>query len=251
MGDIVLSLGNNAPHEIHTPDRVEDGGPVWRPGARGEVVADWGGRGPVRLHQLDEAGQTRIVVHDTASVSRALRDVQHAWDYHSSQPAGWVLVEDDGGDGIKASLLKAMLEDHFGVPQPSGLTMLVTNGGLDYAAAQLGGAGGTTVSKYVGLSANATAPAATDTTLTGEIATAGGGLVRAAATYAHTVGASSYTLTITFTANGTDALPVTVNKAGVFTASSAGTMTFEDAVSPAVTFNASGDSATITYAVTV
>jgi hypothetical protein len=57
-----------------------------------------------------------------------------------------------------------------------------------------------------------------DTTLTGEIATAGGGLVRAQATYAHTAGTNTSTLTKTFTANASDALPVTVAKIGVFNA---------------------------------
>lgn len=253
MGDIVLRLGNSAPTEVHKPERVEDDVPVWGAKARGEVVGDWLGRGPHMVHALDvtESNQTTVVVHADTTVSRAVRDIGHGWDYHSTQQPGWVTIGDDGGDPHKAALLKAMVEDHFRLPTPDGATMLTTNGGLDYASAQLGGAASATaIAKYVAITANSTAPAATDTTLTGEIITAGGGLVRAAATYAHTAGASNYTLSVTFTANASDVLPVTVDKCGIFTASSGGTMVFEDTFT-GITFNASGDSGQITETVTV
>lgn len=103
---------------------------------------------------------------------------------------------------------------------------------------------------YIALTANSTAPSAGDTTLTAEIATGGGGLIRATGTYAHTTGAATYTLTKTFTANGSDALPVTVAKVGVFNASSAGTLVFESLLSPTAVFSASGDNTTITVTVT-
>jgi hypothetical protein len=122
-----------------------------------------------------------------------------------------------------------------------------TNAGNDFVAKQLAGAASATaVAKWVALTANATAPAAGDTTLTGEIATAGGGLVRQAGTYAHTTGAASYTITATFTANGTDALPVTIAKRGIFDAASGGALVFETLVSPTATLSASGDSLTLT-----
>ena len=124
-----------------------------------------------------------------------------------------------------------------------------TNAGADYQAQQLGGAASATaVAKWVGLTANATAPAAGDTTLTGEITTAGGGLVRKTGTYAHTTGAASYTITTTFTANGSDALPVTIAKRGIFSGS---TLVFETLVSPTATLSASGDSLTLTDTVTL
>jgi len=99
---------------------------------------------------------------------------------------------------------------------------------------------------YIAVTANATAPAAADTTLTAEITTAGGGLIRKQATYAHTTGTQTSTLTATFTANGSDSLPVTLAKAGVFNASSAGTMGFESLISPTATLSASGDNVTLT-----
>jgi hypothetical protein len=129
---------------------------------------------------------------------------------------------------------------------------MITNAGKDFQAKQLAGAASATaVAKWVGLTANATAPAAGDTTLTGEIATAGGGLVRQAGVYAHTNGTSNYTLTTTFTANGTDVLPVTIAKRGVFDAVSGGTLVFSTLVSPTATLSASGDSLTLTDTVTL
>lgn len=134
-----------------------------------------------------------------------------------------------------------------------------------YAPASPGGAAGTTPGNvgyvilaggqpafWLALTANATAPALADTTLTAEIATAGGGLVRAVAVYGHTLGTNTYTLTKTFTANGSDALPVVVAKAGVFNSGPAvgGRMVFESALSNTVTMNASGDSVQVTETVT-
>lgn len=122
-----------------------------------------------------------------------------------------------------------------------------TNAGADFQAAQMAGAASATnVAKYVGLTANVTAPAAGDTTLTGEITTAGGGLVRKAGTYAHTTGVASYTITTTFTANGSDSLPVTVGKRGIFDQASGGALVFETLVSPTATLSAVGDQLTLT-----
>lgn len=105
---------------------------------------------------------------------------------------------------------------------------------------------------YMALTANATAPSATDTTLTAEITTAGGGLIRKLATYAHTAGANTYTLTATFTANGSDSLPVTVAKMGLFNSLTvAGRMAFETLLSATATLTASGDPVTVTDSVTM
>jgi hypothetical protein len=107
------------------------------------------------------------------------------------------------------------------------------------------------VADYLALTANSTAPSAGDTTLTAEIATASGGLIRAQATYAHTGGAATYTLTKTFTANGNDVLPVTVAKVGVFNAAASGVMPWSSLLSPTATVSASGDALTITETITV
>jgi hypothetical protein len=130
--------------------------------------------------------------------------------------------------------------------------LLLTNAGKDMIAAQIAGsASATAVAKWVAITANTTAPAAGDTTLTAEITTAGGGLIRKTGTYAHTGGTSTYTLTTVFTANGSDSLPVTIGKRGVFDASAAGNMVFETLVSPTATLSASGDQLTLTDTVTL
>jgi hypothetical protein len=130
--------------------------------------------------------------------------------------------------------------------------LLLTNAGKDMVAAQIGGsASATAVAKWTALTANVTAPSASDTTLTGEITTGGGGLIRKTGTYAHTGGTATYTMTTVFTANGSDALPVTIGKRGVFDAASVGNMVFETLVSPTATLSASGDQLTLTDTVTI
>lgn len=124
---------------------------------------------------------------------------------------------------------------------------MLTNAGKDMIASQVAGtAAQPAAANYIALTANTTAPSAGDTALTGEIATASGGLIRAQATFAHTNGTSTFTLTKTFTANASDVLPVTLGKIGVFNASSVGTMAFETLLSPTATLSAVGDAVNIT-----
>jgi hypothetical protein len=99
---------------------------------------------------------------------------------------------------------------------------------------------------YMALTANNGAPAAGDTTLTGEITTGGGGLIRKICTYAHTGGAASYSLTAVYTANGSDALPVTIAKIGVFNSLVSGQMLFETLLSATAVMSAIGDQLTVT-----
>jgi len=103
---------------------------------------------------------------------------------------------------------------------------------------------------YMGLTANAGAAAGSDTTLTGEITTSGGGLIRKLSTYAHTAGVASYTQTAVFTANGTDSLPVTVAKMGTFNSLTGGIMAFETLLNATATLSLSGDQLTVTDTVT-
>lgn len=104
---------------------------------------------------------------------------------------------------------------------------------------------------YHALTADSNAPAAGDTTLPSEITTAAGGLKRKLATYAHTTGVASYTLTTVFTANGSDSLPVTVAKLGCFNTvtPATGRLTFETLITPTATISASGDQLTVTHTV--
>jgi hypothetical protein len=102
------------------------------------------------------------------------------------------------------------------------------------------------------LTANSSSPSVggSSTTLTGEIVTAGGGLIRALSTWAHTTGTNTYTLTNTFTANGSDSLPVTLAKIGIFNAQNGGRLLFETLLSSTATLSSIGDNVAITETVT-
>lgn len=126
---------------------------------------------------------------------------------------------------------------------------LRTNAGADFQAGVMSstastGTGSYAPANYIGLTANATAPAAADTTLTGEITT--GALARAQATYSHTTGTASYTLQKTFTSDQS----VTVAKIGIFNASTGGTMVFETLLNASATL-VSGDQLTVTETVSL
>lgn len=121
-----------------------------------------------------------------------------------------------------------------------------TNAGADFQARVMSdtastGTGSYAPATYLAVTEDATAPVATDTTLTGELAA--GGLARAVGVYAHTAGASSYTLTKTWTSS--DATTRTIRKYGIFNAAAAGTMVFETLV-PNPPVLVSGDTLTIT-----
>jgi hypothetical protein len=104
---------------------------------------------------------------------------------------------------------------------------------------------------YMALTANVAAVNATDTTLPGEIVTGGGGLIRKICTHAHTAGAASYTLTAVYTANGSDALPVTIGKVGIFNSLVSGVMLFETLLGTTATLSLSGDQLTVTDTVSL
>lgn len=108
---------------------------------------------------------------------------------------------------------------------------------------------------YLALGSTSHSPGPTDTTLLGEITTAGGGLIRKLGTYAHTTGASTYSLAATFIANGSDSLgsPVTIYNLGIFNTltGATGRMQFQTAISPTATISASGDQLTVTDTVTI
>lgn len=106
---------------------------------------------------------------------------------------------------------------------------------------------------YMALTQNTAAPAATDSVLTGEITTAGGGLIRQLCAYAHTTSATTYTLTGTFTVNATDVgLPVTIAKIGTFDSLvQPGVMFHETLLPSTAVLSASGDQLTVTQTVTM
>lgn len=128
---------------------------------------------------------------------------------------------------------------------------LRTDAGKDFQSRVMGdtastGTGSYAAANWIALTENATPPAAADTTLTGELTLSG--LGRAQAAYAHTGGATTYTLTKTFTSS--DATTRTISKLGVLNASSGGTLVFATLV-PSPPVLVSGDSLTTTETVSI
>lgn len=128
-----------------------------------------------------------------------------------------------------------------------------TNAGADWqssvmfnAAAAGAGTGTQRPADYIAVSESTTAPAAGDTTLTGELA--GNGWTRAQGTYAHTAGTNVATITRAFTS--ADPTTRTIAKVAVFNAATGGTMAFVSLLSPTATM-VSGDSLTITETFTL
>jgi hypothetical protein len=115
---------------------------------------------------------------------------------------------------------------------------LRTNAGVNWQFNQMAGATAG-VCTYIALSNDSGAPSATDAALAAEVTT--NGLARANTTPAHSGNTSSYTLTYTFTATGTQS----AQKAGLFNASSSGTLCFENTFS-AVAMN-SGDTLQVVW----
>lgn len=171
-------------------------------------------------------------------------EIEHLFDTHAggARP-DWVSSSDPK--------FEEALADYFGCPIGEPVALL-TNAGRDALHAQyLSTSAPPATFNYGALSANTGAGfVAADTTLAGEITTASGGLVRAQMTYAHTAGTNTSTLTRTWTANGSDSLPVVLASWAVFNASTAGTMGNEDALNATATLTISGDSTTVTFTLT-
>lgn len=163
-------------------------------------------------------------------------------------PRLWV-PGDDGRDLAAADLLLLLAAQNTGeweemLSRIQGPINLVVNAGVDAAGTFID-------TQYMGLSATATAPVAGDTSLPGEILTAGGGLIPGAVGYSHTAGTSTFVDTKTFTSNGSDLLPVTIAQICLRTASGGGgTMRVREVLSSTATLSASGDALTVTYTLT-
>jgi hypothetical protein len=126
---------------------------------------------------------------------------------------------------------------------------LRTNAGRDWMARVMGdpastGTGAYASATYIGVTANATAPAAGNTALAGEIVV--GSLVRAQAVYSHTNGTTPYTLTKPFVSDQS----ITLAKLGVYTAITGGTLAFEALLNAVATMEP-GDTTNITETVTL
>lgn len=108
--------------------------------------------------------------------------------------------------------------------------------------------GGLSAIRFIGLTTNASAASASNTTLTGEITS--NGADRALATYAHTFGNSTLTLTKAFSITGTH---TAIHRAGAFTAltaAGADPMIYETVLNADATV-VNGDTLTVTWTFTL
>lgn len=279
MSHITVRLGNLAPittSYVPTDNqdeaiRVEDGQFLKLERTPVTIENDYDHNNTVTTFRVP--GETRL--------SDALREITTVWrERHSDDDPEWVETDNQGlaavlseefgaqigrpddWEGLEYEVsvrpdvdeLKALLAEHWPeleIVSKQDLNALRTNAGGDFQARVMGdtastGTGSYASASYIALTENATAPAAGDTTLTGELTT--GGLGRAQATYAHTNGTTTYTLTKAFTSS--DGTARTINKVAVFNASSTGTMVFETAVASPPTI-ISGDQLTVTETVTM
>lgn len=131
---------------------------------------------------------------------------------------------------------------------------LITDVGRDFISQQIGGETGlaTEGAHFIALSSTDVTPAASDTSLAGEIDN-GGGLDRADSTYAHTTGEATFTITNTFEA---DQEYTNVRSAGLFTDITPGGTVGTDEIMMAINeFTpvslAANDELTITWTITL
>lgn len=117
---------------------------------------------------------------------------------------------------------------------------------------------------YMGVSIATRVFTATDAFLTNDGTTvselwfSGGGLRRRLASWAHTNGTATYTISNTFTANVSDTLPQTIAKIGIFqhfvnaavTTANSGIILFQTLLSATAALSASGDNVAVTDTVT-
>jgi hypothetical protein len=189
-------------------------------------------------------GVAAILGEDHRSYALAVYEAEQILSVHAAgdKPA-WVSCPSDDGLAVALSV-------YFGCPVGEP-TNVLSEAGRDALHEQHLKSTQPAAFKYGALSAAAHTPIAADTALESEIATAGGGLIRAEMTFAHTAGTNTSTLTKTFTANGSDALPVTVKLWANFNkATSGGTMGEQDTLSSTATLSSSGDSVTVTFTLT-
>lgn len=187
----------------------------------------------------DQAGMTSSTT--SAPSATTATDTGQAWT--TNQWAGHMVTLGSTYGVIVSNTATVLTVDRWYTPSSPGGAAASTPGTGVYIILP-----GNAPQWYMAITANATAPSATDTSLTGEITTAGGGLVRKLGTVAHTTGVAGYSVAATFTANGSDSLPVTVAKMGIFNSivGATGRMQFETLLATTATLSASGDSLTIT-----
>jgi hypothetical protein len=158
-------------------------------------------------------------------------------------PAG---ILDDILAGKRPNYVDFEVRDKYGRVKQSGRSVnLRTTDGGDWQADVMGHDTQPASAQWIALTTNVTAPAAGDTSLTGEISS--GGLSRAEGAYTHTNDTAVYKITKTFTSTATH---TAVHKAGLFNASSGPIMVFETVLSSDVSL-VNGDTLTIEWTVNI
>jgi len=209
-----LRLGPNAWHVlvIHADGSVDDLGVSYNlltNGGRDLLAAGLGATG---------FGVSGTIATATSATSLTATGTPFVADAYK----GWIVVAEEGTN--------APVWANIGSNTSSVLTVDAWRTGDDTAGTTPGATANyailpATRARYMALTENAGAANATDTVLTGEITT--GGCGRALATYAHTGGAATYTMTKSFSV--TASFPA-IHKGALFSASTltaAGIMVFE------------------------
>ena len=194
---------------------------------------------------------TNVLAQQTATASSSTSITGTGTPFTASAYIGMICVDNTTGvwGNIQSNTTSAITVDRWYNPATPAGTAGSTPGTTDkFTIVQ-----GISPAQFMGITANATAAGATDTQLPSEIVTSGGGLIRTQTTYGHSAGTNTYTAAVTFTANGSDSLPVTIAKMGLFNSmvvASTINMWFETLLSATATLTTSGDSVSITDTIT-
>lgn len=240
-----LHLGPDLVHVrvIHGPGRPK----LWRPGA----IEDLG----ISRNLLTNAGRDLVaaalgatgfgVSSTVATASSATSLTATGTPFVADAYKGWIVVAEEGTN--------APVWANIGSNTTSVLTVDSWKTGDDTAGTTPGSTANYLIlpnlrARYMALTENASAANAADTTLAGEITT--GGCARALATYAHTGGAATLTLTKTFSV--TASFPA-IHKIGLLTAATAtaaGVLVYETVLNADANV-ISGDSLQVTWTNTI
>jgi hypothetical protein len=182
----------------------------------------------------------------TSTTASSLTNTGKSWTVNARSNC---LVTTGGAYGIVLSNTATTLtiDRWYNPATPGGVAASTPAAGL-YVIAP-----GAAPCAVIALSTNATAPAATDTALAGELNNPGGGLNRQLGTWMHTAGTAVYTNSSTFTANSSDGASNQVQKAALFDSMVpvTGTPQFEDLIPAPVPTLASGDIIVPTFTISI
>jgi hypothetical protein len=166
----------------------------------------------------------------------------------SSAYIGQVVVADGVYGVIVSNTTSVLTVDQWNNPAAPG-----TVGTTPSSTAKFAVLYGAAAAIFMAITTDAGAVVLTDTTLASEGTTAGSGMLRKPATYAHTTSATSYTMTATYTYTSTDNGTTRVYaKIGMFNTfpPASGIMQFESLLNFTASLSITGDAVTVTQTVT-